>query len=176
MNDFQSMHLFSRTSAIVATCLGMACSGGVALAQAELPEALRTPGETPVLTVYAEGAQVYECKADTAGKLTWSFREPIATLLQDGKTVGRHYAGPHWELADGSIVQGKVSGRAPGATTADIPWLKLDVASQKGQGQLSGVTTILRVKTSGGVLEGVCEKAGTFRSVAYATDYIFLKR
>jgi Protein of unknown function (DUF3455) len=93
MNWFQSMNLLTRTSATVATCLGLVCSAGVAVAQAELPEALRTPGETPVLTVYAEGAQVYECKADTAGKLSWSFREPIATLLQDGKTVGRHYAG-----------------------------------------------------------------------------------
>jgi Protein of unknown function (DUF3455) len=94
----------------------------------------------------------------------------------DGKTIGRHYAGPHWELADGSIVQGKVSGRAPGASASDIPWLKLDVVSHKGQGQLSGVTTILRTRTNGGVLEGTCEKPGMFRSVAYSTDYVFLRK
>ena len=39
--------------------------------------------------VHAEGAQVYECKADAAGKLAWQFREPVATLIVDGKTVGR---------------------------------------------------------------------------------------
>ena len=50
-----------------------------------------------VLTVHAEGAQVYECKAGADGKLAWAFREPIATLLVDGKTIGRHYAGPNWE-------------------------------------------------------------------------------
>ena len=37
------------------------------------------------------------CKAGADGKLAWTFREPIATLLADGKTVGRHYAGPNWE-------------------------------------------------------------------------------
>jgi hypothetical protein len=31
------------------------------------------------------------------GKLSWAVREPIATLTADGKTVGRHYAGPHHE-------------------------------------------------------------------------------
>jgi Protein of unknown function (DUF3455) len=59
------------------------------------------------------------------------FREPVATLLLDGRTVGRHYAGPHWEMADGSIIQGKVAGRAPGVTAADIAWLKLDVSAQQ---------------------------------------------
>jgi hypothetical protein len=145
------------------------------LAQA-LPETLRAAGETPVFTVSAEGAQVYDCKADQAGKLVWTFREPIATLLIDGKTVGRHYAGPHWEMADGSTVQGKVSGRAPGATAADIPWLKLDVSARKGQGQLDGITTVQRINTKGGVLEGACDKLGSTRSVAYSTDYVFLKK
>jgi Protein of unknown function (DUF3455) len=142
----------------------------------QLPDAIQATGETVVLSTFAEGAQVYDCKADAAGKLAWAFREPIATLLIDGKTVGRHYAGPHWEMADGSTVQGKVAGRAPGTTTADIPWLKLDVSARKGQGQFDGVTTIQRINTKGGVLEGACDKAGTTRSVAYSTDYVFLKK
>ncbi|MGA9955493.1 MAG: DUF3455 domain-containing protein, partial [Bradyrhizobium sp.] len=62
-------------------------------AETPLPAAIASPGETVVLTAHAEGAQVYECKAGTDGKLAWVFREPIATLLVDGKTVGRHYAG-----------------------------------------------------------------------------------
>jgi Protein of unknown function (DUF3455) len=157
------------------TCVCLIWLAGPTMAQ-QLPEAIRAPGETAVFTTFAEGAQVYDCKADAAGKLAWAFREPIATLLIDGKTVGRHYAGPHWEMADGSTVQGKVAGRAPGATAADIPWLKLDVNSRKGQGQLDGVTTVQRINTKGGVLEGVCEKAGSTRSIAYSTDYVFLKK
>jgi hypothetical protein len=81
-------------------------------AAAEVPIAIAAPGETLVVTAHAVGAQVYECKSDSTGKLAWQFREPIATLLIDGKTVGRHYAGPTWEMSDGSAVSAKVSARA----------------------------------------------------------------
>ncbi len=165
-----------KRSGLALLALGLLCvQPGLAQTPPLLPEAIRADGATIVLTVYAEGAQVYECKADSAGKPVWTFREPVATLLQDGKTVGRHYAGPHWELADGSIVQGKVIGRAPGQAAADIPLLKLEVASRKGQGILSQATLIQRINTKGGTLEGACEKPGTYRSVAYSTDYVFLK-
>src|SRR5262245_28043298 len=115
--------------------------------RAEVPDAIAAPGETLVATIHAEGAQVYERKADASGKLAWQLREPIATLLLDGRTVGRHYAGPNWELADGSAVVAKVAARAPGATAKDIPLLKLEVVSQRGSGQLTGVTTIQRLAT-----------------------------
>src|ERR1700751_3235115 len=102
-----------------------------------LPQALEAPGETVVLTVHAQGAQIYEAKADEAGKLAWVLREPTATLLLDGKTIGRHYAGPNWELTDGSAIAGKAVANAPGTTDKDIPWLKIEVVSQRGSGQLS---------------------------------------
>ncbi|MGY8664718.1 DUF3455 domain-containing protein [Bradyrhizobium sp. UFLA05-109] len=145
-------------------------------AAAELPEAIAAPGETVVLNVHAEGAQVYECKAGTDGKLAWAFREPIATLLSDGKTIGRHYAGPNWEHADGSAVVGKAIGNAPGATAGDIPWLKLDVASRRGSGVLTPVTTVQRINTHGGKLDGACDKAGDFKSAPYSADYVFLRK
>jgi hypothetical protein len=148
----------------------------LAAVRAQVPDAIAAPGETVVATIHAEGAQVYECKADTAGKLVWQFREPIATLLVDGKTVGRHFAGPNWELADGSAVVAKVSGRAPGATPKDIPLLKLEATSHRGSGQLSGVTTIQRLNTKGGVAEGSCDRAGAFLNVPYSADYAFLKK
>jgi uncharacterized protein DUF3455 len=147
-----------------------------AFAADALPDAIAAPGESVVLNVHAEGAQVYECKAGTDGKLAWAFREPIATLLVDGKTIGRHYAGPNWEHADGSAVVGRAVGNAPGATASDIPWLKLDVASRRGSGVLTPVTTVQRINTAGGKLEGPCEKAGAFRSAPYSADYIFLRK
>ena len=106
------------------------------------------------MTLHAQGAQVYECRADKDGKLAWAFREPIASLFLDGKTVGRHYAGPNWEHMDGSAVVAKAAGNAPGATPKDIPWLKLAVTSHRGKGVLSGITTIQRINTSGGVHVG----------------------
>ena len=103
-----------RTAALTLLMLGSLAS--VSAAETSLPDAIAAPGESVVLSVHAEGAQVYECKVGADGKLAWGFREPIATLLLDGKTVGRHYAGPNWEHSDGSAVVGKVAGSAPGAT------------------------------------------------------------
>jgi hypothetical protein len=129
-----------------------------------------------VLALHAEGAQVYECKAGADGKLAWAFREPIATLLLDGKTVGRHYAGPNWEHSDGSAVAGKAVANVPGATTKDIPWLKLEVTSHRGSGILTGVTTVLRINTQGGKVDGDCDSAGTFQNAPYSADYVFLRK
>jgi hypothetical protein len=141
-----------------------------------LPDAIAAKGETAVLTVHAEGAQVYDCKAREGSKLTWQFREPVATLIQDGKTVGRHFVGPTWEHADGSRVVGKPIGRANGATATDIPWLKLEAVEAHGTGALAGVTAIQRINTQGGQIDGACEKAGATLAAAYAADYVFLKK
>ncbi|GMO14895.1 DUF3455 domain-containing protein [Bradyrhizobium sp. TM233] len=149
---------------------------GPAGAAEPLPEAIAAPGESVVLSLHAEGAQVYECKAGPDGKLAWAFREPIATLLSDGKTIGRHYAGPNWELADGSAVVAKAAGNAPGTTVADIPWLKLEVTARRGSGVLTPVTTVQRINTHGGKLDGACDKAGEFRSAPYSAEYVFLKK
>ena len=138
----------------VATILLLSGSSVTARAAEPLPSALAAPGETVVLTAHAEGAQVYECKAGADGKPMWSFREPIATLLVDGKTIGRHYAGPNWEYSDGSAVVGKVSASAPGATANDIPWLKLEIPSRHGSGILADVTTVQRINTKGGKRDG----------------------
>jgi len=154
----------------------LAATAGVSAAETPVPESIAAPGATTVLSVHAEGAQVYECKAGADGKLSWVFREPIATLMADGKTIGRHYAGPNWEYVDGSAVVGKVVGNAPGTTANDIPWLKLEVASSRGSGALSGVTTVQRINTKGGKLEGACDKAGATSSAPYAADYVFLRK
>ncbi len=142
---------------------------------AEIPEAIAASGQTIVLQAHAVGAQIYECKADAAGKATWQFREPIASLFLDGKTVGRHYAGPSWEV-QGSTVVGKAAGKAPGANAKDIPWLRLDAVGQSGEGPLKGVSTVQRINTDGGNLEGPCDKVGELRAEPYSADYIFLKK
>lgn len=141
------------------------------VAFADGPADLSVPGETLVTTLHAQGAQLYECKADATGKLSWQFREPVATLIKDGKTVGRHYAGPNWELADGSTIVAKVAARAESATQNDIPLLKLDVTAHRGKGELDPITTVLRLNTKGGVAVGTCEAAGMFLSVPYVADY-----
>jgi hypothetical protein len=149
---------------------------GASAADTPLPDAIAAPGETRVLSVHAEGAQVYECKAGADGKLAWAFREPIATLIVDGKTVGRHFAGPNWEYSDGSAVAGKVVGNAPGAAPSDIAWLKLEVVSHRGSGLFTPVTTVQRINTQGGKLDGACDKQGSFKSAPYSAEYVFLRK
>ena len=142
-------------------------------AAAEVPDAIAAPGEIPVASVHGVGAQVYECQYSPAGKLVWQFREPVATLLIAGKTAGRHYAGPTWEMSDGSAVSAKVLARAPGASANDIPLLKLEVTARHGSGKLSNVTTIQRLNTQGGTADGACDSSGALQSVSYTADYVF---
>lgn len=145
-------------------------------AAAEVPETIAARGETLIATAHATGAQVYECKTNSDGKLAWQFREPIATLMIDGKTVGRHFAGPIWEITDGSAVGAKVSAQAPGASSNDIPLLRLDVVARHGSGLLAGVTTVQRLNTRGGRADTACDAPGTFLSVPYSADYAFYKK
>ncbi len=146
------------------------------LARAEVPDAIAVPGESLAARVHAEGAQIYECKADASGQLAWQFREPIATLIEGGKTIGHHYAGPQWKFNDGSAVAAKAVGRASGATAQDIPLLKLEVTSRRGSGRLTDVTTVQRLDTKGGVAEGPCRTAGALLSAPYSADYAFYRK
>ena len=157
----------------------LALAGGAAsvgAARAQLPDAIAALDAAPLLTLHAEGAQIYECKTGSDGKLTWTFREPIASLMLEGRTVGRHFAGPTWEHVDGSAVQAKVVGNAPGATAGDIPWLKLEVVERRSSGALAGADIVQRINTAGGVLHGACEQAGALHSVPYSADYVFRRK
>jgi hypothetical protein len=50
------------------------------------------------------------------------------------------------------------------------------VTSGRGTGILSGVTTVQRINTVGGKLEGTCDKPATYRNVPYSADYVFLRK
>ena len=154
---------------------GVAASLAAASAQSAAPDAVAAPGLSVVATLHADGAQIYACQPDAAGKLGWRFREPIATLMRDGKTVGRHYVGPSWALDDGGLLVGKVVASAPGATAADVASLKLDIVSRRGAGLFEGVTTIQRLYVKGGAAAGGCDTEGATLAVPYSADYVFLK-
>lgn len=164
------------TAAIIATYATALHLMFTPMAAAEVPDTIAAPGEVLVAMVHAVGAQVYQCEFDSGGKLVWQFREPIATLVVDSKTVGRHYAGPSWEMTDGSAVSGKATARAPGAGPDDIPLLKLEATAWHGTGQLTGVTTIQRINTRGGNAGTSCYSLHSFLSVPYSADYAFYKK
>src|SRR6202142_801300 len=140
-----------------------------AAAQAEGVENLRASiaikAGVPVAQLRAAGAQIYVCAKNAAGALNWTFREPVATLLEEGKTVGRHFVGPTWEFVDGSRVVGQVVSKAPGTTAKDIPWLKLSVKEPPKSGLVAGATSILRIDTKGASSRGLATaKASCIRS------------
>jgi hypothetical protein len=43
---------------------------------AQMPAAIATPEETLVITLHAEGGQLYECKAGSDRKLAWTGHDP----------------------------------------------------------------------------------------------------
>ena len=159
-----------RNLALAAVSLGALCAVPAFAQIPVVPPEFGVSDRVTILIAHAEGAQVYQCKAGA-----WVFREPIATLISDGKTIGRHYAGPNWELTDTSRVTGKVAANAPGATVRDIPQLKLDVIDHSGEGKLKDATIVLRIDTHGGALTGSCTEPDSYRSMPYSADYVFLR-
>jgi hypothetical protein len=147
----------------------------------DVPAALRpVPHEKLSLSVAAKGVQIYECrtKTDPTGAYGWAFVAPEADLFgSDGKKVGRHYAGPHWEASDGSKIIGKTRESVPASRTEDIPWLLLTTKSVGPGGSFSDTTSIQRVNTVGGIApKSGCDQStvGTTARVPYTADYHFL--
>ena len=50
------------------------------------------------------------------------------------------------------------------------------VNGRRGNGVLTPVTTVQRINTNGGKLDGACDAAGRFKSAPYSADYVFLRK
>jgi hypothetical protein len=149
----------------------------VPLGAQDIPQAIRAPeNEHVVLRLHAKGDQIYVCQQDVTGN-AWRLRAPDAQLFdRDGKPVGKHFAGPSWQMNDGSKVRGDADTSAPSPNSGSIPWLRIKVASHDGTGVLSPVTTIQRINTKGGVAPNTgCDEAhgGKELRVPYEADYLF---
>jgi hypothetical protein len=165
----------SRTAVLL---LLASCASAPEPRPAAVPENLRVPdGQTILLRMAARGAQVYTCKAKNAepAAYEWVLKAPDAELFdQRGAKVGRHYAGPTWESADGSRVVGEVMERSP--VQGAIPLLLLRAKSNEGAGALGSVKYIQRLDTASGVAPPVgcdAERAGTEARVEYSANYDF---
>ncbi len=118
-----------------------------------LPTSLEVPAnQTLALTLTARGVQIYECRAvpGEPTKFEWAFKAPEADLFDaQGRKVGRHFAGPTWELTDGGKVVGKVKAKADAPDANGVPWLLLEAVQASGT-VLGKVQSIQRVDTVGG--------------------------
>jgi hypothetical protein len=166
---------------IATLALGVAantCVAGVTV-RPVIPERLEVPmNEGLALQVRAAGFQIYMCAADAdSPRFEWTLEAPEADLFDSaGNKIGRHYAGPTWELTDGSKVGGRVVARADAPDGKAIPWLLIDATSNAGTGRLAGVSAIQRVNTTGGAPpDEPCNLAHLNAEVRvpYAATYFF---
>jgi hypothetical protein len=180
--------LFQRSGLnIVAWGLALSSLPAIALSSKaiEIPEQLQVPkGQSQILKVAAKGVQIYTCKATTenASEYQWTLKAPEATLLsQQGKVIGKHYAGPTWELNDGSKAVGKVRAKVDAPQKDTIPWLLLEATTPSqsvSTGQLSLVKWVHRLNTIGGKApQSGCDRTKQNREmrVKYSADYYFYR-
>jgi hypothetical protein len=98
----------------------------------------------------------------------FAFKAPRAELQR-----GIHHdAGPVWQAPDGSAVKGTVVSSTPrDGTIAELTLSAQSIGDAKGT--LSGITTIRRVNTGGGLAPtGTCQP-GQVAEVPYTATYIF---
>jgi hypothetical protein len=151
----------------VVVVVAVACIAPDSFAQAATDSIDVPPRSRLLLRAVGSGDQIYDC---VNGR--WVLNAPDAKLLnEEGSVIGRHFAGPTWELNDGSSVKGKAVAKkvAPDATA--VPWLLLE--SVGGTGKLGAVRFIQRTATLGGNPPyGSCSEGAT-RRVPYTATYSF---
>lgn len=163
--------------------LPLIASLAAASAWAQVPAQVAPPeGNKAALTLAATGDLSYECKAvaDKPGMFAWTFTGPNAKLWDAGKKeVGKYYAGPTWEAADGSKVTGTQVAVSPGAQGA-IPLQLVKANPSTGMGAMQGVTYVQRLNTVGGVAPATpacaAGNVGAKTTVPYSADYVFFKQ
>ena len=158
----------ARKPAILFLTLAAGCAATVPVPDKLRPDA----NESLAMVVPAKGDQIYECR-----EAKWVFVAPEADLFDRfGKKIGRHYAGPHWESADGSKIAGVVKERAEAPAAGAIPWLLLSAKSVGPGGAFSNVTSIQRVSTQGGIAPAGASGETSMVPVPYSADYYFFTR
>jgi Protein of unknown function (DUF3455) len=157
-----------------AALLWVIASASRALGQEPLVPAPQ--GARLLLEAAAQGVQIYACEK-AGNTYRWVFKAPDAVLFDNtGRQIGIHFAGPAWQLADGSKITGEVVAQAPSPEPHAIAWLLLRVKSHDGSGALSAASLVRRVDTQAGVAPaGACDatQASTEARMRYSARYLF---
>ena len=163
----ETLSSYAKRFGMVALVLAVACMARDSIAQTAKESIDVPPHSRLLLRAVGSGDQVYEC---LNGR--WALEAPDAKLLnQEGSVIGRHFAGPTWQLNDGSWVKGRAVAKqvAPDATA--VPWLLLE--SVGGTGRLLTVRFIQRTGTHGGNAPGGNCSPSAMRRVPYTATYSF---
>jgi hypothetical protein len=144
-------------------------------AVAEDPSVATPPGAQLLLEAAAQGVQIYSCRKGSDG-YRWALVAPDAALFDaTGRQIGTHFAGPTWQMDDGSRIVGAVVATAPAPDPHAVAWLLLRVKSHEGSGLLSRVGLVRRVDTQGGTAPAAsCDAAAAPQArMRYTARYLF---
>ena len=152
---------------MIALVLAVACMTRDSIAQAAKESIDVPPHSRLLLRAMGSGDQVYGCINGN-----WVLTAPDAKLLnQNGSVIGRHFAGPTWQLNDGSSVKGRAIAKQSAPDATAVPWLLLE--SVGGTGRLGAVRFIQRTETHGGnAPDRSCSQSAVLR-VPYTATYSF---
>ena len=158
---------YAKRLGTIALVLAVACMARDSIAQTAKESIDVPPHSRLLLRAVGSGDQVYGC---VSGR--WALTAPDAKLLnQEGSVIGRHFAGPTWQLNDGSWVKGRAVAKQIASDATAVPWLLLE--SVGGTGRLRAVRFIQRTGTHGGnAPNGSCGQSAT-RRVPYTATYSF---
>src|SRR5260370_1808583 len=110
---------------MIAFVLASACTARYSIAQTAKESIDVPPRSRLLLRAVGSGDQVYGC---VNGR--WALTAPDAKLLnQEGSVIGRHFAGPTWQLNDGSWVKGNAVAKQVVPDATAVPWLLLESVS-----------------------------------------------
>jgi len=163
------IRFFAPAATLIATVSTL--SSPVGLKQSDQPVPPRL-----LLQVHVKGDQIYACRSESS-QFAWILKAPDARLLdKKDQPIGKHFAGPTWQISDGSQVTAKASMSVASPDAASIPWLLLKVVSHEVNGVLSRATSIQRLNTKGGKAPASgCEADHVNQEVRvpYSADYLF---
>jgi uncharacterized protein DUF3455 len=166
-------HIAERLRVLACAALFASAAATSGNEDATVAATLKPPaGEVLKLKLVGNGVQIYQCQQGA-----WKFQAPDAKLSDEtGHVVGKHYAGPTWESADGSKIVGEVKAHEDSPDSRAIPWLLLGVKSASGNGVFGNIRSIQRLQTSGGQApHRSCDASHANQSarVPYSAHYYF---
>jgi hypothetical protein len=129
----------------------------------------------PSCSIAPEGTPIFcygPLEVEIKFKGHWALKAPDAKLLNhEGSAIGRHFAGPTWQVNDGSWVKGRAVAKQVAPDKTAVPWLLLE--SVAGTRRLAGVRFIQPTGTHGGnAPDGSCSQSA-MRRVPYTATYFF---
>jgi Protein of unknown function (DUF3455) len=163
----KTLSSYAKRLGMIALVLAVACMARDSIAQTAKESIDVPPHSRLLLRAVGSGDQVYDCDNGR-----WTLTAPDAKLLnQEGSVIGRHFAGPTWQLNDGSWVKGRPVAKQVAPDEAAVPWLLLE--SVGGTGRLGTVRFIQRTGTHGGKAPGGSCRRRAMHRVPYTATYSF---